>query len=350
MQNTCSSHQEVSLAICLNKQCIPNLLCLRCIQDHTKEHNSDTIELFKLEKDDKWLETHEKQKEELTSKINSIFTEREAIMTQYKDLFTGSLEEIMKNEEFSKLEKDLQSLKDFNFREGDLYTKINKVKEFYQDLSMTTDHVGNLQSSLDKIKLSDNELSNKKEDLISLLRKFIYGDSIVKETSKEEKELNSLKEEYKKFKLDTEKRIKALQKENNDLKAKNKLAEANNKNEVPKKENEVQKKENEAPKPKIEKAPEAKNNGKENENVSVVEKGKEDARKVNDASEKREAENNQDANKHKDKENNQPKVQANQGKNQAKAAKAEKQPALAKVESKKQIVNEADAAALVKEN
>ena len=343
MQNTCSSHQEVSLAICLNKQCIPNLLCLRCIQDHTKEHNSDTIELFKLEKDDKWLETHEKQKEELTSKINSIFTEREAIMTQYKDLFTGSLEEIMKNEEFSKLEKDLQSLKDFNFREGDLYTKINKVKEFYQDLSMTTDHVGNLQSSLDKIKLSDNELSNKKEDLISLLRKFIYGDSIVKETSKEEKELNSLKEEYKKFKLDTEKRIKALQKENNDLKAKNKLAEANNKNEVPKKENE-------APKPKIEKAPEAKNNGKENENVSVVEKGKEDARKVNDASEKREAENNQDANKHKDKENNQPKVQANQGKNQAKAAKAEKQPALAKVESKKQIVNEAEVAALVKEN
>jgi len=343
MQNTCSSHQEVSLAICLNKQCIPNLLCLRCIQDHTKEHNSDTIELFKLEKDDKWLETHEKQKEELTSKINSIFTEREAIMTQYKDLFAGSLEEIMKNEEFSKLEKDLQSLKDFDFREGDLYTKINKVKTFYQDISMTTDHVGNLQASLDKIKLNDNELSNKKEDLISLLRKFIYGDSLVKETSKEEKELNSLKEEYKKFKLDTEKRIKALQKENNDLKAKNKLAEANNKNEVPKKENE-------APKPKIEKAPEAKNNGKENENVSVVEKGKEDARKVNDASEKREAENNQDANKHKDKENNQPKVQANQGKNQAKAAKAEKQPALAKVESKKQIVNEAEVAALVKEN
>ncbi len=144
------------------------------------------------------------------------------MINHYKSLLSEIVVEIINQEDFSNLDKEVETLNNINFKNGEFYTKLHTAKQFNSEtVSQTTSKIESAEAFYKKIKLI-----SKKDDLVQQLTQILLNETATQfETPNSDQDYEALKREYELFKTKSQSEIEAVKKENTDLKQQNQKLE-----------------------------------------------------------------------------------------------------------------------------
>src|SRR5690242_6963874 len=101
-KQTCSVHASLILSICFHKECTQPFLCRKCCREHPESHDSHIRDVNDLIEDEKWIETHERERDSMITQIEKLFQEKKNMLNENENLLKEGMSLVIANFESKK--------------------------------------------------------------------------------------------------------------------------------------------------------------------------------------------------------------------------------------------------------
>lgn len=208
----CPIHEDYIVSVCFFEGCNQHLLCVKCIKCHPDSHDSQIKSLNYIVKQENWTQSIEDQRDSQIAKLakytqqkQSLFDENQKILKEMVNDITECLQtrlcqwinELESSQGTSEgkqvlemLEEDLKTLTGINFKEGDVYVKIDNYKKFTeQSLPKSMEICNQAQKFFDEVRIDQSKTEQLKQEIMRLIKSIQIQDLFTLSASKSDRTL-----------------------------------------------------------------------------------------------------------------------------------------------------------------